>query len=316
MRRALPLILLLAACEPRRDPRNIERALSEKTIDVEALENLLSIEKGALRVVAPDIDPICASPPDGTWYLENTGRRPVWLHRSDLQVGVRFQPFLPAVQGGRCGGVHHNRAIARPAFIPEEWLLLEREARVPLRMNGTIREPGVYELSVLVWRRGDYLCHEAREFNSGSASNGPSIEFAATAGTKFLLLPDPDWKGAPWHETHSIDPIFVGNGRFRLTTDVDPGFVQPGALPLESFVVTAKNDCVWSGPFVVEHQEGEPEAGLFRNRTTYRLPASLEKGDYRILVRAKEAETHFSRSDHRCSGPMGAASRWIPFRVE
>lgn len=324
MRRVLPLLLLLAACEPRRDPRAIERVLSAKTIDLEALEDLLRVEEGALRLVEPGIEGKYTSPPSLEWILENVGRRPVWLRRDDLKVRVTFTPFvIPECNRGRLYGGRRT-AVARPSFAPEEWVLLERGERLRLPLEAAIAEPGAYELSVRVGNHGRDLCCRAADFNAGRvlSRSGPEGPLFKTSDA-LLLLPPAPWPGAPWHGTESLDPRPIGGRRFELHTDVDRDFETSDALPLEAFVLSAEGTVVHAGPLQVEAHEGQPvpasgerPQGFFRNRAVYGVPKALPPGEYRILVRAENADPHFTSTPHRCSNARGAASRWVPFRVE
>jgi hypothetical protein len=197
MRWTLPL-LLLAACEPRRNPRNIERALAAKTIDVEALEDLLKVEPDALRVVQPAIASVRTAPPTGEWILENVGPRPVWIRRDDLRLAVDVTPFVPSRAGDKVYGGRRSRTPPRPRFAREEWLLLERGAHVPLHPEVRIVEPGQYDLQARMLNRGRVLLRQVEEFNAGRPLPPKYADpTLASHHGSFLLLPSPDWAGAP-----------------------------------------------------------------------------------------------------------------------
>lgn len=320
MRRALPLLLLVAACEPRRDPRNIERALSAKVIDDDKLEDLLSVEPGALRIHAPEIPATSTAPPGDGWHLENVGRRPVWLRRKNLRVAVTFEPFVPPDRPGGSYGGGRRVAWTPLSFVREEWILLERAARIRLPVSAPVLDPGTYTLRVWIPQDGLRLCSNARKVTPGSPVPKLDPEFAAEARASFLLLPPKAWGGAPYHGIESIDLVPLGGRRYELYTLVDAESPKSSALPLEAFIVDPQHRLVHSTPLDVEGHEArliDQQGREFRqNRAVYVLPGALPPGEYRILVRAENAESHFTLNPHRCSAPPGAASRWIPFRVE
>jgi hypothetical protein len=88
------------------------------------------------------------------------------------------------------------------------------------------------------------------------------------------------------------------------------------ALLLEAFVVERTGEAVFAGLLDVLSHELRGGGDIARNRAVYALPILLPRGEYRILVRTDDAESHFTSLPHRCSESPGAASRWVPFRVE
>lgn len=73
---------------------------------------------------------------------------------------------------------------------------------------------------------------------------------------------------------------------------------------------------VFAGLLDVLSHELRGGGEIARNRAVYALPKPLPRGEYRILVRTDDAESHFTSVPHRCSESPGAASRWVPFQVD
>ena len=122
-----------------------------------------------------------------------------------------------------------------------------------------------------------------------------------------------NWPGAPWHGLKRVDPFPLSEGRFELVTEETPENYA-GALELEAFIVDAAGTCVGRGemkPLSVVDDDSP------RRRAIYGLPVALPAGDYRLLVRAPDAAAYFvDGARHACDLPDGAASRWIPFRLD
>jgi hypothetical protein len=81
-------------------------------------------------------------------------------------------------------------------------------------------------------------------------------------------------------------------------------------------VVDRTGGVVFAGLLDVLSHELRGGGEIARNRAVYALPKPLPRGEYRILVRTDDAESHFTSVPHRCSESPGAASRWVPFQVD
>ena len=323
MRRALPLLLLLAACEPRRDPRNIERALSAKIIDVERVEDLLGVEEGALRLITPPSIKV-GQPQETEWLLENRGRRPVWLYREDLKVQVQYTPefrlgFASYLAGGG------REPIRTPAsFVPEEWHLLCPGDRIPLPLSDGLDAMGTYNFSVYLEHHGLLLSQATKATSQGLPPVGPGSIISkglVASVTECMILPPPDWPGDPWHGEHSIDPTPMSGQRFELVTLRPERFVSTVAMPLEGFVLNEAGELVFHGAVSATIDEWTPvcedeQGGIAIHRAVYRIPSLLTPGSYRLWLRVDQAEAYFAVAHRCCDAPRSAASRWIPFRVE
>jgi hypothetical protein len=311
MRLAPATLLVLAACRPAHDPESIRRALAKTPIDVAALEEAFRLPPRALLLHAPRLPEVSTRAPQVPWTLENASSRPVWLRTSSLRVKVETSLFLPDRRpaGYRLGG--RARAIPRPAFKPEEWTLLWPGDQVPLVFETTGWTPGDLRLSAAVQDDGAALVHGAREFNAKRGLSWNPVALA-TAARATLLLPSSDWEGSPWHGDHEIDPLPLPGGRWEWRTRETPDRLD--ALPLEAFVVDGVGICIARGNLVVE-SVGDDDGPS--RRTVYALPRPLPSGAYQLLLRAEDAAGYFLDGHrHSCDAIDGAASRWIPFRIE
>ena len=207
---------------------------------------------------------------------------------------------------------------SRPVFAREEWTLLEPAQRFPLPLDDSVANPGTYRFRVLIWDHGADIRTDAVRFNAGTvlgpaaAVGGPIVDAVAEQ----LLLPPLEWTGVPWHGTESIDPVPLPGGRFELVTLREGAFVSTVPMPLQGFVLNEQGDLVLRRSLEMLGWESQEDSERVRHRALYRLSEKLEAGSYFLLVVAPEAESYFSVHGHRCDAARGAASRWIPFRVE
>lgn len=311
MRVAPAAVLLLAACRGAHDPETIRRALAKTPIDVPALEEAFRLPPDALILHAPRLPDVSTRAPRVPWPVENVSSRPVWLRTSSLRVTVETSLFLPDRRPAGSLFGRRATAIPRPSFNPEEWTLLGPGDVVPLVFGTNAWTPGDLVLSACLQNDGASLLHAAREFNANRRLSWNPVALA-TAARSTLRLPPPDWEGSPWHGDHDIDPLPLPGGRWEWRTRETPDRVD--ALPLEAFVVDGEGTCVERGKLVVESVADDDSPS---RRTVYALPRPLPSGAYTLLLRAEDAAGYFLDGHrHSCDAIDGAASRWIPFRIE
>ncbi|HUR37856.1 MAG TPA: hypothetical protein VM222_00070 [Planctomycetota bacterium] len=329
MRLTAALLLLATSCITPNNPiPEIERLLAQPEIDVARLDQIFDVDPSLLQLETKRIPSVGFATSLDRWFLSNRGG-PVWLSKADLRVAMTFVPFLPRKEyGGRFGG-RTPTTLSAPVFHPEDWVLLQPGQRIPLKMPPAPCSPGSYTYSFVLPKSGAALCRQARDFNAGFRQARPRELDVPILSMKsvHLILPSFASKGAPWHESKPIDPEPIGEGRFRLQSDLETATETPGFLELEAFILDDQDDLVFRGALRGESQETRwvPEdnaKGLRTLRVTsvYRLPETLPSGRYRLLLQAPQAEAFFlfapSPVSHACDTPPGAHSRWISFEVK
>jgi hypothetical protein len=190
------------------------------------------------------------------------------------------------------------------------------------------RDPGTFQIGAVVGKAGGWICQKAREFNAGQKLKPPDDLYRASVADclEQIVLPPFDYAGSPWHNCDSLDPSAVGGSRFELLLDQDAWSVdgECGVLDLEAFVADSAGNVSYAGPLELESCQrawlqafDESRMGLMRSRMVYQLPCKLERGSYRILLRALDAKWFFIGGvQHKCDLPDAAASRWVEFTVD